>query len=228
MTKKIFGKRFVAVLTTLAILISMVAMIGSFAVSADTSPYTPKRVFSVTGSGEQVNAKLALNNATIGLTDGEKATIKGYYKIENYVALNSTDSALWLGGGSDAKLIVTGNTDGWVPLELTCTVGSGWIYFEHWYSQGTLSLADIVVEDASGKKYEMATDATATAGDYTVGYSAGSWYGGNYLDKDTAAFHFDPVYVEPYAPKRVFSVTGSGEQVNAKLALNNEIGRAHV
>ena len=39
MAKKLFGKRFVALLATFALLLSMVAMVGSFAVSAEG--YTP-------------------------------------------------------------------------------------------------------------------------------------------------------------------------------------------
>ena len=151
--------------------------------------YTPKRVLSATGVNSEVNAKIAFYSGSLGLTNGAKATIKGYYKVDDFKLL-SAGNAIFIGTNTDSRIAVTDNTDGWVEFELTFTVGAI-IYFEHFYTQGTLSLADLVIEDTEGKKYELATDASLPESDHTGVYDDGKWYTGFYNKADDAIFHFD-------------------------------------
>ena len=162
--------------------------------------YAPKRVLSVTGVNSEVNAKIAFYSGSMGLTNGAKATMKGYYKVENFKLLSACN-AIFVGTNADSRISVTDNTDGWVEFELTFDVGKI-IYFEHFYTQGTLSLADLVIEDTEGKKYELATDASLPESDHTGVYDDGKWYTGFYNKADDAIFHFDKAIgnVVPPAP----------------------------
>ena len=151
--------------------------------------YAPKRVLSATGVNSEVNAKIAFYSGSLGLTNGAKATIKGYYKVEDFKLL-SAGNAIYIGTGADERIVVTDNTNGWVEFELTFDVGKI-IYFEHFYTQGTFSIADLVIEDTEGKKYELATDASLPEHDHTGLYDDGKWYTGFYNKADDAIFHFD-------------------------------------
>jgi hypothetical protein len=73
--------------------------------------YAPKRVLSATGVNSEVNAKIAFYSGSLGLTTGKKATIKGYYKDEDFKQLNET-GAIYIGTGTDARIAVKDNTDG--------------------------------------------------------------------------------------------------------------------
>ena len=215
MAKKSFGKRFVAILATLALLISMVAMVGSFAVSAE-SAYTPKRVMSYTAGGTQIEGKMLITGSGSKFGAGKEVTVKGYYKIENYVNKNDTDHCVQIG-----SLSPKADCD-WTPFELSYTTGdSNWLKFGFWYAQGTLSIADITFEDAEGNViYDMATDADLVAGTYDAAKQPaqlGMWYIGYYSDKSEISCTVDPVYVAPYVPQRVMSYTAGGTQIEGKM-----------
>ena len=214
MTKKFFGKRFVAMLTTLAILISMVAMIGSFAVSADTTPYTPKRVITSTVT-EKTAFRIALYN-TIALV-GEKSglVVKGHYKVENFTAAGDVCYGyINLGGATyEANVAaIRANTEGWQSFEInnyTTSDGidtSGWVQFGFTNAKGVFSIADVTIETADGEVlYDMTTDP-----------SMANWY------MDVEKVDVDPVYVAPYEPQRVITSTLT-EKTAFRIALYNTI-----
>ena len=217
MAKKSFGKRFVAILATLALLISMVAMVGSFAVSAE-SAYTPKRVMSYTAGGTQIEGKMLITGSGSKFGAGKEVTVKGYYKIENYVNKNDTDHCVQIG-----SLSPKADCD-WTPFELKYTTGDGnWLKFGFWYAQGTMSIADVTFEDAEGNViYDMATDADLVAGTYDAAKqpaTMGMWYVGYYGDKSEISCTVDPVYVAPYVPQRVMSYTAGGTQIEGKMLI---------
>ena len=82
--KKLFGKRIVALMTTFAILVSLVAMLSGIAVNA-TSDYTPKRVLSMTNT-TKTDGRIALCSAADAIGAGTVVTIKGYYKVDGFTA----------------------------------------------------------------------------------------------------------------------------------------------
>ena len=86
MAKKLFGKRSVAILATLALLISMFAMVGAIAAGAED--YTPTRTMSITSAGGDVNSKMIITQSGTYLGAGKEVTVKGYYKIEDYAVVN--------------------------------------------------------------------------------------------------------------------------------------------
>ena len=168
--------------------------------------YAPKRVLSATGVNSEVNAKIAFYSGSLGLTTGKKATIKGYYKVEDFKQLNET-GAIYIGTGTDARIAVKDNTDGWVEFELTFTVGSAIIYFEHYYTQGTISIADLIIEDEEGKTYNLVTDTSLPEHDHTGIYDDGKWYTGFYNKAEDAIFHFDKaIGNEPPPPPPINAV----------------------
>ena len=217
MAKKLFGKRFVAMLATIALLISMVAMVGSFAVSAEG--YTPQRTMSITSANGDVNSKMIITQSGTYLGAGKEVTVKGYYKIENYAVVNPDQNPGVLIKGVN----VGGNTDGWVAFEQTYTTGdSNWFGFEFWYATGTLTIADVTMTDANGKViYDLATDAALPAGDITAPYGTqkGMWYLSYYNVADGSVAHIDPAYVPPYNPKRTMSITSANGDVNSKMII---------
>ena len=103
--KKLFGKRIVALMTTFAILVSLVAMLSGIAVNA-TSDYTPKRAITYTVSEGVQQSCLMLQDAW-KVAAGQTVTVKGYY---NVYEING-DAFNILGAPA-----ATTATDGWVPF----------------------------------------------------------------------------------------------------------------
>ena len=141
MAKKLFGKRFVAILATLALLISMFAMVGSFAVSAEG--YTPKRTITFTTSDGIQQSCMMLENAC-DIAGGKEVTVKGYYKVDSI-----TGSKFEVLGGA---VVATEPTNDWVYFEIPYTVPEApqWKSFGFWEASGSFALADITFEDADG------------------------------------------------------------------------------
>ena len=206
MAKKTFGKRFVALLATLALLISMVAMVGSFAVSAESS-YTPKRAVTFTTSEGIQQSTFMLQDAW-KVAGGKEVTVKGYYKVDSI-----TGTKFELMGGA---VVATEATDGWVEFAIPYTVPSAaeWKSFGFWEASGTFALADITFEDAEGNVlYDLATDKDLPAGTYTGWAQHSIWYIlGNYgtcADGSSCTVVIDDVYTPPYNPKRAVTFTTS-------------------
>ena len=222
--KKLFGKRGIALLTTLALVISMVAMLGGLTASAE---YSPKRTVTFTTSEGVTQSCLMLEDA-FKVAAGKTVTIAGYYKVDSI----SGGTFELLGGVTK----VTEATDGWVEfsLEYAVPTGAEWKHFGFWQAAGTFALADITFTDAEGNVvYDMATDADLAAGTYEFA-KAGTpydkksiWYllgiYGEAAAESTCTVVVDPVYEAPaeYTPKRVISMTTAGTQINGKIYLYN-------
>ena len=221
MAKKLFGKRFVAILATLALLLSMVAMVGSFAVSAEG--YTPKRTMSITAGGTQIEGKILMYQTAEALGANKDVVIKGYYKVDGYVAKNTTDHNVQIAPGTSGAASATANCD-WTAFSTTWNTGAVGDYhvlkFGFWYAQGTMSLADIVIEDTEGNVlYDFASDATLPAGDITGAAQHGFWYFGFYGEQSEFSGHIDPAYENTFAPKRTMSITAGGTQIEGKILM---------
>ena len=173
-SKKFFGKRFIAMLATLALLISMVAMVGSFAVSAE-SAYTPKRTITFTTSEGIQQSCMMLENAC-DVAAGKNVKVKGYYKVDSI-----SGSKLGLLGGA---VSTTEATDGWVSFEIPYAVPEApeWKDFGFWEASGSFALADITFEAEDGTVlYDMATDDKLVAGTHEFDMNnkfvkLGIWY----------------------------------------------------
>ena len=81
----------------------------------------------------------------------------------------------------------------WTPFEVAYTTGdSNWLGFEYWYAQGTISIADITIEDKDGKViYDLISDEALVAGEYTADtwvLSQGMWYFGYYQEKSEISY----------------------------------------
>ena len=187
---------------------------------AIAKPYTPKRTISMTAGGTQINAKIFLYY-TNELGSGKTVTVKGYYKVDNYSAWaerTEGDQNIITPGGS-AK----GNV-AWTPFEKSFTTGeANNLSLEFWYAQGTVSFADVIIEENGTKIYDMATDEQLVAGTYNGDNWAikqGLWYFGYYSTLSDTTYTIDPVYVpETYTPSRVISMTTAGTQINGKIYL---------
>ena len=221
--KKMFGKRGIALLTTMAILVSLVAMLGGLSVTSGAA-YTPKRVMSYTAGGTQIEGKMIITGSGDKLGANRNVVVKGYYKVENYVAKNDTDANVQIApeaGGPAVK----GNCD-WTPFSVNYTTSNGnWLKFGFWYAQGTVSIADITIEENGSVIYDMATDTDLVAGTYNAEKQPsqlGMWYIGYYGEKSEISATIDPVYVPTapvYTPKRVMSYTAGGTQIEGKLLI---------
>ena len=157
---------------------------------ADVAPeYKPVRVLSYTAGGTQVNGKILVTGSGTKLGEGKEVVVKGYYKVENFKALNKADNE---------RIIIAGNIDvtedcAWTPFEVAYTTGdSNWLGFEYWYAQGTISIADITIEDKDGKViYDLISDEALVAGEYTADtwvLSQGMWYFGYYQEKSEISY----------------------------------------
>ena len=222
MAKKFSGKRFVAILATLALLISMFAMAGSFAVSAE-SAYTPKRTMSITAGGTQIEGKILMYQTAEALGANKDVVIKGYYKVDGYVAKNTTDHNVQIAPGTSGAASATANCD-WTAFSTSWNTGAVGDYhvlkFGFWYAQGTMSLADIVIEDTEGNVlYDFASDATLPAGDITGAAQHGFWYFGFYGEQSEFSGHIDPAYENTFTPKRTMSITAGGTQIEGKILM---------
>ncbi len=212
--KKMFGKRGLALLTTLAILVSMVAMLGGLTVTSNAAPdgYTPKRVITFTVSEGIQQSCLMLEDA-FKVAGGKTVKVKGYYKV---------DSITGDGFNVVGTQATTAATDGWQSFSIDYTVpASGqWKDFGFWQASGSFALADITFEDAANGTvyYDMATDAALTAGTYNYGKSKGYdklsiWYlmgaYGTVEEGASCTVVVDPVYTPPYEPNRAITFTSS-------------------
>ena len=155
--------------------------------------YTPTRVMSITAGGTQVNAKMLVTGSGSKLGEGKEVTVKGYYKVENFEALTSgSNQRIIIAGKTSAATDVTADCD-WTYFEGTYTTGDdNWLAFEFWYAQGTVSVADITMEDADGKViYDLISDEGPVAGEYTADtwvLGQGMWYFGYYSDKSEISY----------------------------------------
>ncbi len=213
-----FRKRATAILTMLALLVSVVAAMGVLPLSADaaSAPYTPKRVMSITSTGSEAEGKMLITASGSYLGEGKAVTVRGYYKVENYAVVGSGACVQIGPEATSGAISVTANTDGWVAFEQTYTTGdSNWLKYGFWYTTGTLSIADLTMTDGDGNViYDMATDSNLVAGDIAPGnfpQQQGMWYLGYYNSSDNVSVHIDPVYEgseEPVEPvKPVVTVT---------------------
>ena len=178
----------------------------------DPVPYTPKRTMSFTAGGTQIEGKILMYQTAERLGANKDIVIKGYAKVENYVAKNDTDHNVQIAPGTSGAASATANCD-WTAFSTTWNTGAIGDYhvlkFGFWYAQGTMTLADIVIEDTEGNVlYDFASDATLPAGDITGAAQHGFWYFGFYGDQSEFSGHIDPAYKGEYKPTRVLSATG--------------------
>ena len=218
--KNLFGKRGIALLTTLALVISMVAMLGGLTASAE---YTPKRTMSITAGGTQIEGKILMYKTAEILGAEKDVVIKGYYKVDDYVAKNTTDHNVQIAPNAATGSQSAKADCGWTPFEATWNTGKVGDYhvmkFGFWYAQGTMSLADIVIEDTEGNVlYDFATDKDLPAGDIAGGEQYGFWYFGFYGEKSEFSGHIDEA-VEPFVPSRTMSITAGGTQIEGKILM---------
>ena len=210
--KKLFGKRGIALLTTMAILVSMVAMLGGLTLTSSAADYTPKRAVTFTVS-EGIQQSCMMLEDAFKVAGGKTVNVKGYYKVDSITG----DGFNILGTQA-----TTTATDGWVSFskEYTVPADSQWRDFGFWQASGKFALADITFEDAANGTvyYDMATDAGLTAGTYNYGKSKGYdklsiWYlmgaYGTVTDGATCEVVVDPVYTPPYEPNRAITFTTS-------------------
>ena len=198
----------------------------------DAPAYTPKRVMSYTAGGTQIEGKMIITNSGDKLGANRDVVVKGYVKVENYVAKNNSDHNVQVGagGGATGGLSITQNCD-WTPFTINYTTSNGnWLKFGFWYAQGTMSIADLTIEENGVVIYDMATDADLVAGTYDAAKQPaqlGMWYVGYYGEKSEISATIDPVYVAPevptptYTPKRVMSYTAGGTQIEGKMIITN-------
>ena len=214
--KKLFGKRGIALLTTLALVVSMVAMLGGLTASAE---YSPKRTMSITAGGTQIEGKILMYQTAEILGANKDIVIKGYYKVDGYVAKNDTDHNVQIAPGATGAASVKADCD-WTPFEATWNTGETGVYhvlkFGFWYAQGTMSLADIVIEDTEGNVlYDFATDKDLPAGDIAGGEQYGFWYFGYYGEKSEFSGKIDAAVETGYQPKRTMSLTATVDSLDA-------------
>ena len=207
--KKLFGKRGIALLTTLALVISMVAMLGGLTASA--AEYTPKRVMTFeTSEGIQQSCWMLTHAFEIPNASGKTVTVAGYYKVD------SITGTKWDIAGT--SYVETEPTDGWVAFSFEYAVPAAeeWKNFGFWEAYGVFSLADITFTDAEGNVlYDMATDEALVAGEHKydagkkiermgIGYVMGA--NGTVAEGAECTVTIDPVYEAPvYTPKRVMT-----------------------
>ncbi len=184
MSKKLFGKRSIAVLSTIAILVSLVAMLSGLSLTAEAA-YTPARTISITSDSTNTGAKMAIINSQKVIGSGVTYTVKGYYKVSGFTRSGDVCYGYICHGTavSTPKYAIYANAD-WTYFEFT-GVTSGleansnqWIQFGFVNAYGTISLADVTMTNASGTKiYDMATDTALTAGTHTgFPWQPGMWY----------------------------------------------------
>ena len=80
--KKLFGKRGIALLTTMAILVSMVAMLGGLTLTSSAADYTPKRAVTFTVS-EGIQQSCMMLEDAFKVAGGKTVNVKGYYKVDS-------------------------------------------------------------------------------------------------------------------------------------------------
>lgn len=186
MSKKFFGKRSLAVLSVVAILVSMVAMLSGLSMTAEAA-YTPARTISVTGNASNTGAKMGIINSQKVIGSGVTYTVKGYYKVEGFTGVAGQVAYGFICHGtgySTPKYAIYSNND-WTYFEFT-GVTSGleantnqWIMFGFVNAYGTISLADVTMTNSAGTKiYDLATDTALTAGTTSnvVNGQYGMWY----------------------------------------------------
>ena len=217
-----FGKRGIALLTTMAILVSLVAMLGGLTLTSGAA-YTPKRTITYTVSEGVQQSCLMLKDA-YKVAPGQTVTVSGYYRVDSIT------------GGSFNILgtqATQTTTDGWVSFSKDYAVpqDAEWKDFGFWQASGKFALADIIFTNSLGEVvYDMAADAALTAGTYTYNKAKGYddmsiWFTmgayGTVTDTGTCEVVIDPAYSEPYTPKRTISMTTAGTQINGKIFLYN-------
>ena len=207
--KKLFGKRGIALLTTLALVVSMVAMLGGLTANAE---YSPKRAVTFTVSEGIQQSCLMLEDA-FKVAAGEKVTVSGYYKVDSI-----TGDKFEIHGGA---INVTEPTDGWVEFSVEYDVPTAgeWKSSGFWQASGQFALADITFTKADGTVvYDMATDEALEAGTYEYtkakGYDKKSlWYlmgaYGTVAEDAKCTVVVDDVYVAPIEVKRAVTFTVS-------------------
>ena len=153
--------------------------------------YEPERVMSLTPPGNDAQGRMSLTGDE-SLTEGTTYTVAGYYKVENFTAVDAGQAKVNIG----SSLSVTGNTDGWVPFSFAYTQNAGaYTSFEFWYATGTLSLADVTLTDGDGNvAYDMRTDELLEdreAGAFPWDISV--WYFAAYTSFDNISLAVGPV-----------------------------------
>ena len=154
---KYFGKRGISLLTTIALLVSMVSMLSGLMVVANAEDHEPRRVMSYTSTAENPGGKIVITNAADAVCAGTTVTVKGYYKVTGFTKTADL-GYLYVTTGTatnSPKFVSYNDTSGWVYFEFENYVASndadpGWIQFGLTNAYGTVSVADVTMEDAEG------------------------------------------------------------------------------
>ena len=140
-----------------------------------------KRSMGLASSGKTINAKMILFGSKFAAAKGAGTyTVRGYYKVTNYTALESSGHSVNIGtGASSGKVSVSKNVSEWTRFTLTWNTSSD-LVFEFWKCTGGLYIGNLVIENSAGTwLYDLSTDTAVPSGYYNAfPKENGYWYWG--------------------------------------------------
>ena len=140
-----------------------------------------KRSMGLASSGKTINAKMILYGSKFAAAKGAGTyTVRGYYKVTNYTALESSGHSVNIGtGASSGKVSVSKNVSEWTRFALTWNTNSD-LVFEFWKCTGGLYIGNLVIENSAGTwLYDLSTDSAVPSGYYNAfPKENGYWYWG--------------------------------------------------
>lgn len=140
-----------------------------------------KRSMGLASSGKTINAKMILYGSKFAAAKGAGTyTVRGYYKVTNYTALESSGHSVNIGtGASSGKVSVSKSVGTWTRFTLTWNTSTD-LVFEFWKCTGGLYIGNLVIENSAGTwLYDLSTDTAVPSGYYNAfPKENGYWYWG--------------------------------------------------